>query len=118
MKISIRDLILIMIIISIPISYATEDEGDIAVFGLELEKLLHLINGILATTLCIISYLAYRREKRKRVLYVSIAFLLFAIKGFLASSELFIQEITFIDPLAVILESAIIGTFFFGMLKK
>lgn len=111
--------ILILISLLTPIVNAAKDnDGDIEILGLELEKLLSLINGLLAIILFIVAITAYRRDGRKRLLYVSIAFLLFAIKGFLVSSELFIPEIELIDPIVTILESAIILSFFFGVLKK
>ena len=112
--------LLVLILISlIPIAIAEdEDIKDIKLLGLELEKLISLVNGLLSTILFVVALIAYKRDGRKRILFVSIAFLLFAIKNFLVASELFIPEIELIDPLATILEFAIILTFFFGVLKK
>ena len=96
-----------------------EEFEDFAVFGLELEKLLNLGSGILATGLFILIVIAYKRTKRKRLAYVSLAFLLFAVKGFLMSTELFFGDwASWIDPLASFLDFAILLSFFFGVIKK
>ena len=95
-----------------------EEFDDLAVFGLELEKLLNLGSGILATGLFAITLMAYRRTKRKRLMFVSLAFLLFALKGFLQSHELFIDELPWIDPIASFLNFAILLSFFLGVMKK
>ena len=101
----------------IPFVNAQEDE-DIEIFDLELEKLVALINAWLSVLLFTLTFIAYKRDGRKRLFYVSLAFLLFAIKSFIMSSELFIQEIHWIDPVAVALEFAILLSFFYGVLKK
>ena len=95
-----------------------DGRGDYLILGLELEKVLNLINGIISLILFIVTFISYKRDGRKRLLYVSIAFLLFSIKGFLASSELFISDITWIDPVSIILESLVLLFFFFGVVKK
>ncbi len=97
---------------------AQEEGDDLAVFGLEVEKLLNLGSGILATVLAVLTYLAYKRTQGQRLLYVSIAFSLFAIKGFLTSLELFGIELSWIDPTASFLNFAILLCFFFGIVKK
>ncbi len=111
-------IIFILFLSLIPIVIAQEDEGDITIYGIELELILSLISGILAIILFIITFAAYKRDGRKRLLFVSIAFLLFAVRGFLVSSALVIPEIEWFDPLAVLLEFAIIVSFFLGVVKK
>ena len=118
MKLSTLSIFLILVFASIPTTIAQEDEGDIKFRGIELELLLSLVSAILSTVLFIITFTAYKRDERKRLLFVSVAFLLFAIRGFIISSALFIPEIEWFDPLAVILEFAIILSFFFGIVKK
>lgn len=97
------------------------DEGekdDITIFNLELEKVLSFGSGILAAVLLYLTTIAYQRTQNKRLKYVSIAFALFAIKGFLIAHELFFEEWSFVDPLAILLDFAILLTFFFGIIKK
>ncbi len=95
-----------------------DEGGDVEVFGLELEKLFNLGSGLLAAILFVITFVAYRRSMNKRLLYVSVAFLLFAVKGFLTSLELFAGDFSWIDPVASFLNFAILLCFFFGVLKK
>lgn len=95
-----------------------DDLDDIKVLGFELEKLLNFGSGFLAIGLFIAASLAYKRTRNKRLIYVSMAFLLFAVKGFLTSHELFFQEWSWIDPVASALNFAILLSFFFGVIKK
>ncbi len=95
-----------------------EETDDLKIFGLELEKLLNLGSGLLATVLFLLTVIAYKRTKRKRLLYVNFAFLLFAVKGFLTSAELFIGGLSWVDPTASFLNFAILLSFFFGVVKK
>jgi len=95
-----------------------ENDEDIEIYGLELEKLLSLFNGLLASVLFIITFVAYSRDQRKRLLYVSIAFLLFAFRSFIIASELFVGEVVLLDPLATVLDFVILLTFFYGLLRK
>lgn len=100
-------------------SFAFAENGDdLEIFGLELEKLLNLGSGLLATGLFIFTITAYRRTKRKRLMYISIAFLLFALKGFLQSQELFFDEMPWVDPTASFLNFVILLSFFLGVMKK
>ncbi len=86
--------------------------------GIELDKVITLGSSLLATVLFIISFIAYRRDGRKRLLYITLAFFLFAIKGFLIISELFIPEREWVKPVASFFDFAILLSFFFGVLKK
>src|SRR3989338_6561077 len=95
----------------------TEIDDDIQFAGFELEELLNLGAGLLALALFVITVVAYNRTENKRLVYVSIAFLLFSVKGFLTSHELFFNELQLIDPLASALNFAIILCFFLGVVK-
>lgn len=106
----------LMLIQSSSLVFAEED--DLEVFGLEVEKLLNLGSGLLAIGLFIVTFIAYRKTKRKRLIYVNTAFLLFAIKGFLESTEIFFGDLSWVDSTASVLNFAILLTFFAGVLKK
>lgn len=108
----------VLILYSFPFVLAAEDGGDILFLNLELEKLLALVNGWISLFLFVVAFVAYRRDKRKRFLFISLAFLLFAIKSFLVASELFISDIAWVDPVATILELAVLLSFFYGVLRK
>ena len=62
--------------------------------------------------------LAYIRTGRTKLLYVSAAFLLFAIKGFLMGSEIFFGEFPGVDIITSVLDFAILLAFFFGVIKR
>jgi len=95
-----------------------DDLDDISIFGLELEKLLNLVSGFIAFVLAGLTLSAYRRNNNQRLAYVSVAFMLFGIKGFLTSHELFFNEWPIVDPLASAMSLAIMIMFFIGILKK
>jgi hypothetical protein len=97
---------------------AQETEEDIELFGLELEKLIFLVNGWIALFLAVIAFAAFRRDGRKRLMFVSLAFVLFAIKSFMFASELIFPEIAYIDPIAAVLEFFVILSFFYGVVQK
>ena len=110
-------LLIITSFISITVS-AAESDKDIKIFNLELEKMVSLLNAWIALFLFILAFIAYKRDKRKRLLYVGIAFLLFSIKSFLLSSELIFPEIPWRDPIATALEFLVLLSFFFGVLRR
>lgn len=103
--------------------FISSDGGDVevdevTVFGLELEKLVNLFNALLALSLSILTFSAFRRENRSRLAYIALAFLIFSVKNFLISSELFIQEVPAFDPISTMMEFAALLTIFYGILKK
>lgn len=108
----------IILMMLLPTVLAEDMDDDPEIFGLELEKLLNLGTGLLATLLAVVTFIAYRRTANKRLMFVSSAFVIFAVKGFLTSLELFMEEITWIDPMASALNFVIILLFFFGVMKK
>jgi len=91
---------------------------DLEFLGFDVEKLISFVNGVLALLLFLLTFLAYRRSNKQRLLYVSIAFLLFSVRSFLVATELFMDELPFIDPISVVLDFIILLTFFYGILKK
>lgn len=95
-----------------------EENTDIFVGNFELEKLLNLGSGILAFILFLLTFFAYKRSSNKRLLYVSVAFLLFSLKGILVSLEMFFGDWSWVDPVASIFDFAILLSFFFGILRK
>ncbi len=91
------------------------DEGFIESMG---EEILNIGSGMLATILFGLTFVAYKRTKRSRLLYVSIAFLLFAIKGYLSGAEIFFGDWPWVDATTGILDFVILLSFFRGILKK
>ena len=110
-------LIAMLLLSAIPV-FAQEENDDWQLFGLEGEKLFNLGSGILSTILFALTFIAYRRTKQSRLLYVSLAFFLFAVKGYLGAHELFFEEMPWVDPTAAVLNFAILLSFFWGIVKK
>jgi hypothetical protein len=117
-KTKILGLFFLVLALIIPLTHAATEQEDIEIFGIELELILAMINAWIALFLFVITFIAYRRDGRKRLFFVSLAFLLFSIKSFLVSSEMFIPEIPWLDPTVIILEFIVIILFFYGVLKK
>jgi hypothetical protein len=109
-----------LLMLQIPFLVYAQEDGfvDFQVFGLELEKLLNLGSGILAATLFLLTIYAYKRTKRDKLIFISVAFLLFSIKSLMMGIELFIDEIIGVDPITAILDFAILISFFYGVIKK
>ncbi len=100
-------------------TFAYEENNLIVSSGIEADNLVTFGSSILASILFFITIVAYKRDKRKRLLYVSTAFFLFAVKGFLLTSDIFFsQKAGWIDLTASLLDFAILMSFFVGILKK
>jgi hypothetical protein len=95
-----------------------EDRRDFKVFGFELEKLIALVNAWLSLFLFVVTFIAYKRDGRKRLFFVSLAFLLFSIKSFMLGSELFFPEVEWFDPVGKFLEFFMVLSFFYGVIRK
>jgi cell division protein FtsW (lipid II flippase) len=115
-------ILLALILVGIVASFASgqneDDSGNSEIFGLELEKLIIMFNAWIATFLFVLSFIAYKRDGRRRLFFVSLAFFLFAVKSFMISSELYLPQVDWFDPAAVVLEFGVLLSFFYGVLKK
>jgi hypothetical protein len=76
--------------------------------------------GIFAAILFALSLIAYVRLKSKRILYVTIAFAIFAIRVIVSKLDLFIPEIesSSLDLLLAIMGFAALGLFFLAIVKR
>jgi hypothetical protein len=110
--------LMIILLVQLSSSVFAQEVDEFTIFNLEAEKLLNLGSGILALVLFIVSLVAYKRTKSKKLVYVSTAFGIFAVKSLLISMELFFGDLSWIDPVASILDFGILLAFFAGMLKK
>jgi hypothetical protein len=87
--------------------------------GIEWDSIIIAASGVLATVLFAITIVAYKRSEKERLLYVSIAFLLFAVKSFLVASDIFITNRSgWVDPFANLLDFVVLLSFFVGVFKK
>jgi hypothetical protein len=83
-----------------------------------IDTLISIATSILAVFLFVISAIAYKKDKRKRLLFVTGAFLLFALKGFLIVADEFSPQTGWPEPLANLLDFGILILFFSGLVKK
>jgi len=111
-------LFLSLILVSSPSAFAYGEDDIIVYPGIEADDLVTFCSSILASVLFVITVIAYKRDKRKRLLYVSVAFFLFAVKGFLSTAEMFFPQAGWTDLIASLLDFAILSSFFVGLLKK
>src|SRR4030095_2246375 len=108
----------LFLILFFSLSSAFDLTADVIVYGFELDKVLNLLSGVLSLGLFILTVMAYQRTRSRRLLFVSLAFLLFAAKGFLTSSELFFGDWGLVDSVASIMDFAILLSFFAGIIGK
>lgn len=109
--------VILVLLFSNSFSFLTSGD-EVEIFGIELEKLLNLLSGVLSLALMALTLLAFRKTGNRRLLFVSLAFLLFALKGFINGSEIFLGEWIFADPVSSALDFAILMSFFAGLLGK
>jgi len=98
--------------------YAAESEEELELFGLEVEKMLNLGSALLAAFLSALTFISYHRTGNKRLLYVTVAFGLFAAKSFLVGAEIFFGEWSWVDNFASIADFGILLSFFAGLIQK
>jgi len=91
----------------------TLDKGDFAEF-------FDFGTGIFAAVLFALSLVAYKTLRTKRILYVSIAFALFAIHVIVSRINLFIPEIesSMLELILSIMEFVALALFFVAIMKK
>lgn len=111
--------IVIALMLSSSPAFAYEDEDLMICPGIEAEDLIIFCTSILAFALFFITAMAYKRDRRRKFIYVTIAFFLFAVKGFLDISEIiFLEESIWLDLTVSLLDFAILASFFLGILEK
>jgi len=85
----------------------------------DLDELIRVLSSFLALFIFAISAIAYARERRRKLLLVSVAFFFYALKGFLKVSDIIIpQKGDFIDVAANLLDFVILVLFFLAMVAK
>jgi hypothetical protein len=88
-------------------------------FGLDADSLINILSSLLAVVLFLISLLSYLRDRRRRLLFVTGAFFLFAVRGFLiVMSDYSVPGAVWIDSLANLLDFGVLLLFFLGLIKK
>jgi hypothetical protein len=93
-----------------------QEEGE----PLELSDIVDFASGIFAAFLMVLSLLAYRNTRTKRLLLVSAAFGMFALRTIIARLDILIPEAeSKVIELALALTGfAILSLFFFAIVKR
>jgi hypothetical protein len=85
----------------------------------DISDIIILSSTVLAAVLGIISFIGYRRDGRTKVLLVTGAFVLFALRGvFILSGDPFTLREPLFDIIANLLDFGVLACFFFGMTMK
>lgn len=85
----------------------------------DLDEIVRILSSSLALFIFAISVIAYFRERRRKLLLVSIAFFFYALKGFLKVSDIFFPEKgDIIDVTANLLDFVILLLFFLAIVVR
>lgn len=94
----------------------SERGGSILLFDVDIQVYIAIASSALSIFLFVISVLSYKKERRRPLLSVMIAFFLFAMKGCLiAADEVIVPEIQLVEPTALLLDFGILVFFFLGL---
>ena len=97
------------------------ESGDSPNFiqGLDITDVITIAASILALILGTISFIGYRRDGRAKLLFTTLAFFTFALKGLLIiTSDMFFIQQAILDIIASLLDFLVLLFFFIGMIKK
>ena len=87
---------------------------------IEANDIIDFASGLFAAFLLILSVIAYRNVKTRKLLYVSIAFALFSLTTLIARLDFFIPEAesTNIEVAVALTKFAILALFFIAIVKR
>ncbi len=94
--------------------------GEIGIQISNISDFFDFGSGIFAAFLVILSLMAYRSIKMKRLLFVSAAFGLYSIRAIIDNLDIFVPEIEsdIIDIATAVIGFIILGLFFIAIVKK
>jgi hypothetical protein len=86
--------------------------------SLGIEPFVEIAVGVLALLLFVVSALAYWRDRRKRFLAISLAYLVFSVKGILGVLDLVLPgDSSFLLPFSDVLDLLILLLMFIAIMK-
>lgn len=86
---------------------------------LDLDQIFNITSSLLALILFSISFLSYLREKRKKVLFLSAAFFIYAVMNFLNSADFFYPKAgEYIEAWGSLLNFFVLGFLFLSFITK
>ena len=109
----------IFIITNLPRAYALGDDPDAFDKG-DIAEIFDFGSGIFAAILCVLSLIAYQRVKLKKILFVAIAFGLFALHTILSRLDLFMPDIesSLLEMILAITSFIALSLFFLAIVRK
>ena len=104
---------------NLPHAYALDDNPDAFDKG-DIAEIFEFASGIFAAILCVLSLIAYQRVKLKKILFVAIAFGLFAVHTILSRLDLFLPDIesSLLELMLAITSFIALSLFFFAIVRK
>jgi|GEM_PF-2494067 len=111
-------LALVLLVATSPVMAAETSDG-VSVRGWDVTDIITIFTTALAVILGVISFIAYRRDKRTKYLLVTLAFSIFAVKGiFIVGSDLLSSRQPVFDIVASLLDFLVLGCIFLSITKK
>jgi len=104
---------------NLPRAFALDDNPDAFDKG-DIAEIFEFASGIFAAILCVLSLIAYQRVKLKKILFVAIAFGLFAIQTILSRLDLFMPDIesSLMEMILAITSFIALSLFFLAIVRK
>lgn len=86
---------------------------------IETDEIIQLVSSLLALSLFVISFLAYLRERRKKLFLLSAAFFVYSIMAFLDAGEIIFPSAgDYLEIWGSLLNFAVLALFFLSMITK
>lgn len=102
-----------------PVYQMLEPLRAISALAANLDFVTRFVVFIIALALMIIALLAYKKKKSQRLMFIALAFLLFAVKWLLKVLDLYLSPGTFFtDPAENVFELLILTSLFIALFKK
>ena len=99
--------------------YAWDSLRPLTQFALDADPYIKVLVFLLSLAIFVISFLAYRKTKTQKLLFVSFAFLFFALKWLVKVLDLFVSPGRFLsDPSENVFEFLILVSLFMAIFKK
>ena len=89
-----------------------------ALYRLDIVDAIVFLTSLLSIALGTVSFIGFSRDKRKKLLFMSLAFFIFAIKGAIIIAGDFLLEEHTLDVIANLLDFAVLFFFFIAIIKK
>ena len=101
-------------------TFQSVDNVEAFDFKRDIAEIFDLGSGVFAAVLFVLSLIAYVNLRQKRMLYVSIAFALFAVRTIISRSDLFMPEIesSLLEMMLGVMSFIALSLFFLAIVRK